>query len=150
MEESYIQFIANYAGWKAIRKIKVDEKTKDTDVVYFLMSLSQSFDNKIEISLRKAVALEKLDAVIKEAGSVKKAGSAEIASVLEFANSRKVNQAINEISEKEGLSKDEKEALKAACKVYALKKILTNNGLLVDYSQVKIPGTRKPKGAAEE
>jgi hypothetical protein len=93
------------------------------------------------------VDLGKLDEAIKEAGSAKKPGANEIASALELANGRKTNSVINEICEKGELSKDELQALKDACKIYSLRKILTNNGLMVDYSQVKIPGTRTPKGA---
>ena len=149
-EEGYIQLVANYADWKAVKKIKIDDKASPEEIMYFLMSLSQSFDSKVEFNLKKALNLTEIENVIKEAGATKKAGANEFANLIEIINSRKTSQAINAQVDSKPLSKDEKEGLRQACLIYLTRKVLGNNGIAVDYSQVKIPGTRVSKKAKVE
>jgi len=66
MEEGQIQFIANYADWKAIKKITITEKTDPRTVAEFLAGLTMSVDNKIEANLKKIVDLDKVDKAIIE------------------------------------------------------------------------------------
>jgi hypothetical protein len=58
-------------------------------------------------------------------------------------NSKKVNAAINEITEKPELQKNEQKEIKQFCKVYAMKKALKQCGLEVDYTNVEIPGMKR-------
>ncbi|MFA5357906.1 MAG: DUF2666 family protein [archaeon] len=139
--EGSIQFISNYEDWKAIKKIKITEETAPKTVAEFLASLSTSLDTKVESNLRKVVALDKLDAAITELGF----GKGDSARALEEINSRKISAVINEITNREGLQANEKKELQQFCKVYATKKALKACGLVVDYSEIDIPGMKRLK-----
>ena len=56
------------------------------------------------------------------------------------------DQAKSEITEGlEELSKPEKKELGQFCKVYAMKKALKQTGIMVDYSEIEIPGMKRIK-----
>ncbi|MFH0714330.1 MAG: DUF2666 family protein [Candidatus Diapherotrites archaeon] len=143
VEEQYIQLVANYGDWKAVKKLKIEAATDSRTVLQFLASLGISLDNKIEQNLRKTVALEKLDAVLAELPKGK--SEAELAEMLSAVSGGKVNKSINEITKEIGVSGKELAELQEFCKVYALKKALKESGLFVDYSAVhlQIPGMKK-------
>ena len=142
--DQQIQFISNYSEWIAIKKLKITEKTNPRTVMEFLAGLTTSLDRKVEDNLRKLVALDKLDNVLNEELSEGK-GVANIEKNLAAVSGRKVNSIINEICEIEGMQKNEKKELIDFCKVYAMKKALKEVKLMVDYSEIKIPGMGKSK-----
>ncbi|MBI5872406.1 DUF2666 family protein [archaeon] len=72
MSEKYIQLIANYDDWVAIKKLKIEPSTDARTVMQFLASLGISLDKKVVDNLRKIVALDKLDSAIKELTGEKK------------------------------------------------------------------------------
>jgi len=139
--ENIIQFMANYGDWRAIKKLKIEEKTDAKTVAEFLAGLSISFDNKIEENLRKTVDLDKVDAALAELSFGK--SEEEIAGALKAINSRAVSAAIKEITTLPELQKNEQKELKQFCKVYATKKALNECELSVDYSSVEIPGMKR-------
>lgn len=143
MEENYIQFVANYGDWKAVKKLKVESATEAKTIMRFLASLSIGIDRKVEENLRKILKLEKVDEALTEIAKGKKAENA--AEVIASASSGKVNKAINEITSSLDLQAKEKKELQEFCKVYVLKKAFKECGLNVDYStiQLNIPGMRK-------
>ena len=143
MEEGSIQLVANYADWKAIKKITVTEKTNPRTVAEFLASLTMSVDNRIEANLRKIVDLDKVDKAIAEIGIGKK----DTAKAIEEVNSRKVSAVINEITAIETLQKNEQKELQQFCKAYAMRKALQAAGIVVDYSEIDIPGLKRLKKA---
>ena len=140
MEES-IQFMANYSGWTAIKKLKIEAATDSKTVMEFLASLSVSFDRKIEENLRKVIDLSLVDKAMEEVEAGK--GKEQIAEIIAQVNGRNVNRAIKEACEKPELQKNEKVELIGFCKVYAMKKTLEKAGLSVDYSSVEIPGMKR-------
>lgn len=139
--EGSIQFISNYEDWKAVKKIKITEQTAPKTVAEFLASLSTSLDAKVESNLRKIVALEKLDARIAELGF----GKGDSAKAVEEINSRKISAVINEITDKQELQANEKKELQQFCRVYATKKALKECRIMVDYSEIDIPGMKRLK-----
>lgn len=149
--EGSIQFIANYDDWKAIKKQTITEKTDPLTVAEFLAGLTTSVDRKVEDNLRKKVALDKLDKVIDELGLAK----GDAVKALEEINSRSISKVINEISTIPTLQKNQQKEIGDFCRAYAIKKVLKACGLLIDYSQIEIPGMgrlkkKAPKGAKEE
>mgnify|MGYP001587058767 CR=1 FL=1 len=138
-EEKYIQFVANYDDWVAIRKLKIEAITDPRTVMEFLASLNTNIDSKVEVNLRKIVKLEKIDAAIAELGLGKK----DTARALEEVASRKVNAVIKEITEIPALQKGEQKEVEQFCKVYAMKKAMKACGLQVDYSEIQIPGMKR-------
>ena len=142
-EEKYIQLIANYDDWIAIRKLKIEPATDPKTVMEFLAGLGMSLDSKVEGNLGKIVALDRVDAAIAELSLGKK----DVAKALEEVSSRKVNSVIKEITGLPELQKNEQKEIGQFCKVYALKKALKECGLPVDYSSVDIPGMKRLKKA---
>ncbi len=141
--EGSIQFIANYDDWKAIRKQTITEKTSPLVVAEFLASLTNSVDGKVEANLRKIVALEKLDKAIDELGLAK----GDAVRAMEEINTRKVSSVINEISAVPTLQKNQQKEVADFCKTYATRKCLKACGLIIDYSQIQIPGMGRLKKA---
>ena len=136
-----IQFIANYEDWKSIKKLKIEAATDPMTIMEFLASVETGIDRKIESNLRKIVELDKVDAAIAELGLSKEKES--IASAIADVNGRKVNSVIKEICTKPELQKNEQTELIGFCKVYAMRKALTETELFVDYTTVKIPGMKR-------
>ena len=139
MEES-IQFVANYSGWKAVKKLKVEQTTDSRTIMEFLASLETGIDRKIEENLRRLVELERVDAAISEIEAGK--GREAVAEIIAEVSARKVNSVINEVCSKPELQKNEQKELIGFCRVYALRKTLSNAGLSVDYSSIEIPGMK--------
>ncbi len=139
--EGSIQFIANYDDWKAIRKQTVTEKTDPLTVMEFLAGLTNSVDGKVEINLKKKVDLVKLDAAIEALGLTK----GDAIKALEEINSRSISKVINEISGVPSLQKNQQKEVAGFCKTYATRKCLKACGLMVDYSQIEIPGMGRLK-----
>ncbi|HIH21954.1 MAG: DUF2666 family protein [Candidatus Diapherotrites archaeon] len=149
MSEKYIQMVANYDGWVAVKKLKIEPSTDSRTVMQFLASLGISLDKKVEENLAKIVDLKKLDSALEELSVGK--NSENIALIIEAASSGKVNRVIKEICELESLQAKEKTELQEFCKVYALKKAFKKAGLFIDYStiQLKIPGMKKSRAKKE-
>jgi len=141
--EGSIQLIANYDDWKAVRKQTITEKTDPLTVAEFLASLTKSVDGKVEQNLRKKVALDKVDAAIAEIGLAK----GDVAKAIEEVASRKVNSVINEITNLPELQKNRQKEVADFCKAYAMRKALKACGIIVDYSEIQIPGMGRLKKA---
>jgi hypothetical protein len=147
-DEQYIQFIANYADWVAIKKLKIEEKTDPRTVMEFLASLTMSVDRKVEDNLRKIVALDKLDAVIATVPAGKTED--EVAAAIKEVSTRKVSAVIKEITELESLQKNERGELADFCRAYAMRKVLKNCKVVVDYSEIEIPGMKRVMKAGKK
>ncbi len=141
MDEKYIQLVANFDDWVAIKKLKIEPATDPRTIMEFLAGLLMSVDRKVEDNLRKLLALDKLDAVIAQVPAGKSEG--EIANALREVSTRKVGAVINEICELPGLQKNVQEELKGFCRAYASRKILKNCRIVVDYSEIEIPGMKR-------
>lgn len=142
-DEKYIQFIANYDDWVAVKKLKITPETDPLVVAEFLAGLTVSVDAKVEQNLAKIVDLKKLDAAISELGL----GKGDVARTLEEINSRKISRVINEITHLEKFQKDEKKELAGFCIAYATRKALKECGIKADYSDIEIPVLKKLKRA---
>ena len=139
--EEQIQFMANYQDWKSIKKLKIEAATEPRTIMEFLASLETGIDRKIEDNMRKIIELGKVDAAIAEIETGK--GAEAVAEIIAQVNSRKVGSAINEICKKEEFQKNVQKELIGFCKVYAMRKALSNQGLFVDYTNVEIPGMKR-------
>jgi len=142
-EDKYISFISNYDDWVSIKKLKIEPATDPRTIMEFLASLNTGIDAKVEVNLGKIVDLKKLDAAINEIGLAKK----DVAKALEEVSSRKVNAVIKEITEIPSLQKNEQKEMEDFCRAYAMRKALKLCGLMVDYSDVDIPGMKRLKKA---
>ena len=143
-DEKYIQLIANYDDWVSIRKLKIEPATDPRTIMEFLASFSNSLDDKVAQNLRKIVRLEKVDEAIASLGLL---GKKNTATAIEEVGSRKVNAVISELVEATTMQKNEKKEVEQFCRVYAMRKALKECGLMVDYTQISIPGMKKLKKA---
>ena len=144
MEEGTIQFVANYGDWRAVKKLKVDQTVDARMIMEFLASLGTSLDRKVEENLRKLVALDKVDALLKEELEKVK-GEEGISKALNTVKGVKMSRILKEITDLPELQKGEKKELADFCRVYAMKKALSDLGLMVDYTKIEIPGMKKAK-----
>ena len=138
MEEG-IQLIANYQDWRVIKKITITNVTEPLVIAEFLTSLTYSTDEKIEDNLRKTIELDKVDSALAELSL----GKGDIGKAIEEVNSRKVGKVINEITAIDSLQKNVQKELVGFCKAYAMRKALQACGIIVDYSEVEIPGMKR-------
>ena len=143
MAEEYIQFLANYQDWVAVKKLKIDPSTDSKTVMEFLAGLNTSLDNKVEANLAKIVDVKRLDAALNEVVAGKK--EADIAKLLAEVAGTKINKVIAEITAPlEGKTqKNEIKEITDFCKVYALRSSMKKAGLAIDYSSIAIPGMKR-------
>ncbi|MDO8633728.1 MAG: DUF2666 family protein [archaeon] len=140
-DEKYLQFVANYEDWVAVKKLKITDVTDPLVVAEFLAGLTVSVDLKIEQNLGKTVDLKKLDAAISGLGF----GKGDVARALEEINTRKISAVINEVTVLEKFQKNVQKELQGFCKAYATRRALKACGLNVDYSGVEIPALKRLK-----
>ncbi|MBN2127248.1 MAG: DUF2666 family protein [Candidatus Diapherotrites archaeon] len=138
-----IQFIANYDDWVSIKKLKIEPGMEPKTVMEFLASLGTGIDKKVEENLGKTIDLNKLNKEIDEIKTGKT--EEEISEALKAVTKRNISAVIKEITSLPDLQKNEIKELEEFCKVYAVKKILKKCELMIDYSEIKIPGMRKTK-----
>ncbi|PIU21460.1 MAG: hypothetical protein COT15_02225 [Candidatus Diapherotrites archaeon CG08_land_8_20_14_0_20_34_12] len=143
MAEQGVMFVANMGNWQSVKKLTIEEKTDPRTIMEFLASLNTGLDNKVEDNLRKIVKLELVDAFVKEELAGKGKSENEIASVLAVLKGPKLGKVLNEICELPELQKGERDEVKDFCRVYALRKALKQLGVMLDYSQIEIPGMKR-------
>mgnify|MGYP001611083954 CR=1 FL=1 len=78
---------------------------------------------------------------------MKSALRGRILQALEEVKSRKVNAVIKEITALPNLQKNEQGEMEDFCRAYAMRKALKLCGIIVDYSEVEIPGMKRLKKA---
>ncbi len=141
--DGVIQFIANYAGWTSVKKLKVTNETDPRTIMEFLASLGTGIDNKVEENLRKLVDLDSLDKIVEEETEKLGKNKDSVNEAVLIIKSAKVRKQIKEICELEELQKNEKKELEGFCTVYITRRILKEVGLQPDYSQIEIPGMKR-------
>ena len=141
--EGQIQLIANYADWKAIKKITITDVTEPLSIAEFLASLTYSTDEKIEDNLRKTVDLAKVDAAIKELNL----GKGDIGMAIKEVSSRKIGSVINEVCKLDKFNGPTTKEVIGLCKIYAVKKALKACGILSSYHEAEIPTLKRAKKA---
>ncbi len=142
-DEKYIQFVANYDNWVAVKKLKIESSTQPVTIMEFLASLTISVDAKVEENLKKVVNLSKLDSALNELNL----GKGDTSKALAEVSSRNISAVINEITALTNLQANEQKELTEFCKIYATKKALKACQVKADYSSVNIPGMKKGKKA---
>ncbi|MBS3057317.1 MAG: DUF2666 family protein [Candidatus Diapherotrites archaeon] len=148
-DEKYIQFIANYDDWVAIRKMKITETTGAKAVLEFLASLGSGFDRKIAQNLGKIIDVVQLDNALNDV-LVDSAGKSaeELGKIIALVRGPKINKVISELVGKvPNLESGVQKEIEQFAKAYAMRKALRECGLQVDYSEIEIPGMKKIKRA---
>jgi hypothetical protein len=139
VQDGKIQLIANYAGWQAIKKMVVTEKTLPRTFMEFLGSFSVSMENKLESYMKRVVDMKRMDEVLKNAPPGKTAPDLE--KISQFYGGHELNGVIDSLSKTaKGI-----EPLKMAqlLRVYATRKLIEPTKQCALYSQVDIPGLKR-------
>lgn len=143
MSEEYIQFVANYGEWKSVKKLKIEGKTDPRTILEFLASLNTSLDKKMEANLARLVDVPALiKAIDEELAGVGK-GEAGVAKALAAIAGTRLGKTINAICEKPEWQKGEQDEIKGFCRAFAARRALSAANVMVDYSQVEIPGMKR-------
>lgn len=143
MADEYIQFVANYGEWKSIKKLKIEGKTDPRTIMEFLASLNTSLDKKMEANLARLVDLPVLQKALDEELAGIGKGEAGIAKALGAISGARLGKTINAICEKPEWQKGEQEEIKGFCRALVCRKALKAANVMVDYSQIEIPGMKR-------
>lgn len=140
----YIQFIANYEDWKAVKKLTIDSKMDNKTILEFLASLTTGVDKKIEYNLGKIVDLSEINSFVERETESRGRSEQAIAAVLSALKGAKLGRIIKQEIEKiKGLQKNEKKEITDFLRAYATRKALKYLGISVDYSEIEIPGLKR-------
>ena len=138
-----IQLIANYADWKAIKKITITDITEPLVIAEFLASLVYSTDDKIEENLAKAVELSKVDTALAELNL----GKGDAGEAIKEVSTRAISKVINEICKLDKFNGPTQKELIQLCKVYAIKKAMKACGIMTAYHEAEISTLKRAKKA---
>ncbi len=137
----HIQLIANYPGWKAIKKMTLHEKSGPRTFIEFLGSYSVSMDKKMEQYLGEVVDLKKVDAALAKGPAGKTA--ADLEKLAFFLGSTQFAHEMDSIVASSKRTGENNEKLGGLVRVYAYRRALEPCKLFVLYSQVEIPGLKR-------
>lgn len=122
VEQGFIQFIANYPGWKCIKKYKISEKTDPRTFLEFMSSYKVSLENRFEKHLNELVGETKLkEMVAKAPGKTEK-----VSAVFSYV---------------EGLGVSPE--YRTWVQTLVLRKALRARNLFVESSQIEVPGLKR-------
>lgn len=61
-----VHFLSNYSGWKCVKRMEVEELTEDFDIAMLLLSIRESFNNKIYDYMSDKFDMESLDELVED------------------------------------------------------------------------------------
>lgn len=61
-----VHFLGNYSGWKCVKRMEVDDLTEDFDIAMLLLSIRESFNNKIYDYMSDKFDMEALDQLVED------------------------------------------------------------------------------------
>ncbi len=137
MEEG-LQLIANFKDWKAVKKIKITEKTPPFAILEFFASFIYSVNKKFEFYLGKMGDLSEIDSFLDNYSSLEEK--------IKAIKSRQMSKIFNSfVSKVPGLDKKQQKALKDFLFIYAIRRSLLLSDLKFSYSDVDLPSLQKLK-----
>lgn len=112
--DEYIQFTSNIKDFKHDKKIILNSKINDLDILKYYVSIQQPINKKISLLLEKVIDVKKLETENQNLFSLNEND------FIKELNSRNFKKKINEILI--DYEKNQKKALFSSCKVYLLEK----------------------------
>ena len=61
-----VHFLSNYKGWKCVKRMEVEELTEDMDIAMLLLSIRESFNNKIYDYMSDKFDMKSLDEIVSD------------------------------------------------------------------------------------
>ncbi|MCC7573316.1 MAG: DUF2666 domain-containing protein [Candidatus Methanofastidiosum sp.] len=65
-DKQMIHFLGNYSGWKCVKRMEIDELTEDFDIAMLLLSIRESFNNKIYDYMSEKFDMKSLDGLVED------------------------------------------------------------------------------------
>lgn len=140
-DEGTIQLISNNPQWKSVKKMTILDTMSPRTVMEFMGSYCATIDNRIEHYLGQTADLQKMSTFLDSAPSGKSAG--ELESVFQFLAGNELKKMSESISSAAKIPAMEKERMSKLLHVYAVRKVLENCKIPVNYSQIDIPGLKR-------
>jgi len=95
-----VHFLGNYKGWKCVKRMEVEELTEDFDIAMLLLSIRESFNNKIYDYMSEKFDMKSLDEIVEDI--IPKKGrfkEEDIAITLTKLNSQEFISSLGKISQ---------------------------------------------------
>lgn len=61
-----VHFLGNYGGWKCVKRMEVEDLTEDFDIAMLLLSMRESFNNKIYDYMSDKFDMESLNGLVED------------------------------------------------------------------------------------
>ncbi len=136
MSDKQIQFIVNLDKFVSVKKLKIEPKVTNTDVVEFLGSIQFTCSQKIDDFLEK---IFDTDSLLDQTKDLLDLDFCEFYKQLNSLKTKKIITA----SMKQDLEKKQKDAFVSACKIYLLNRYCTKNKMILSYNQILFPSKKK-------
>ena len=66
INKNMVHFLGNYAGWKCVKRMEVEDLTEDLDIAMILLSIRESFNNKIYDYMSDKFDMDSLDELVED------------------------------------------------------------------------------------
>lgn len=94
-----VHFLGNYSGWKCVKRMEVEELTEDMDIAMLLLSIRESFNNKIYEYMSDRFDMKTLNELVDDILPKKSRFKEEdIATALSILNSPEFLSSLEKIS----------------------------------------------------
>jgi len=100
INKNMVHFLGNYAGWKCVKRMEVEDLTEDLDIAMLLLSIRESFNNKIYDYMSDKFDMESLNGLVEDI--IPKKGrfkEEDIATTLSKLNAQEFISSLERISE---------------------------------------------------
>lgn len=115
----HVSFTAKHKGWIVAKKMEIDETAEDIDVARLLISIRETFENKIYEYLGNDIDIEVIDTMVDEIVPSGRLNEDKIASILATLKGGAVTRKLSEIAD----TKEKKNIAKAILVEKALTKM---------------------------
>ncbi len=137
INKNMVHFLGNYAGWKCVKRMEVEDLTEDLDIAMLLLSIRESFNNKIYDYMSDKFDIESLDGLVEDI--IPKKGrfkEEDIATTLSKLNAQEFISSLERIS-KEPKATEILKRIAAEKTITGLKLSLLNAKMVEKYIEKK-------------
>lgn len=132
-----VHFLGNYKGWKCVKRMEIEELTDDLDIAMLLLSIRESFNNKIYDYMSDKFDMNSIDGIVSDIlPSKSRFKEEDIASTLSKLNSLELMAKLEKITS-EPKGKDILRRIAAEKTLAGLKLSLLNAKMVDKYIEKK-------------
>ncbi|HOG74566.1 MAG TPA: DUF2666 family protein [Methanofastidiosum sp.] len=136
-DKEMVHFLGNYKGWKCVKRMEIEELTDDLDIAMLLLSIRESFNNKIYDYMSDKFDMNSIDGIVSDIlPSKSRFKEEDIASTLSKLNSLELMAKLEKITS-EPKGKDILRRIAAEKTLAGLKLSLLNAKMVDKYIEKK-------------